>query len=244
MIPKVIWQTYQPEYDELPDYIKNVSSTWRTLNPDYEYKYMSDASAEKFILDTYGKDMHELFLNVPVGVMRGDMWRYLVIYEYGGVYTDLDTLCKKPISTWMKDDKSFILCPENNFHLCQWTFAAEPRHPAIKSVIDLMVDRLSNNPDWNRLHFVHYHTGPAVWTDGILKYLGVDNSDEKIIDNSLVWNTLEKSIESGTFCYGGEDWRIFHMDACQHLYGSQNWHDGYEQWIKHPLADKSRPDMP
>lgn len=239
MIPKKIWQTYKDPYEQLPDYIKDTAATWQILNPEYEYEYMDDYQAGKFVKDFYGDDMADLFDSVPVGVMRGDMWRYLIIYAYGGVYTDLDTKCIKPINTWMKEDKSFIVCPEHDIHLCQWTFAAEPRHPSIKSVIDLMVERLSNNPNWEIPHFVHYYTGPGVWTEGILSSLQVVKKNS-IIDESIEWNNLDKAKELGFFCYGGEDWRIFHLNSSQHLYGSQNWHHGYEQWINNPLSEKSR----
>lgn len=239
MIPKKIWQTYKDPYESLPDYIKETTETWKNLNPDYEYEYMDDTQARKFIKKWYGNEMVGLFDSVPVGVMRGDMWRYLIIYAYGGVYTDLDTKCLKPIDSWIKMDKKFITCPEHDIHLCQWTFAAVPSHPSIKSVIDLMVERLSNNPDWTRPHFVHHYTGPGVWTDGILSSLMV-KKENSIIDESIEWNELKVPKELGFYCYGGEDWRIFHLDASQHLYGSQNWHYGYEQWINNPLSENSR----
>jgi mannosyltransferase OCH1-like enzyme len=239
VIPKKIWQTYQCDYDELPEYIKSTTNTWIELNPDYEYQYMSDNDARDFIKQEYGNDVLEVFNSVPVGVMRGDMWRYLIIYAYGGVYTDLDTRCNAPISSWIKEDKRFIICPENDVHLCQWTFAATAKHPSVESVINLMLNRLADNPDWSKPHFVHYYTGPGVWTQGIVDSLGVPNN-HKNISESLEWNNSKKAYELGFYCYGGDDWLIFHKGLSSHLYGSQNWSDGYEQWIKHPLTDSSR----
>lgn len=239
VIPKKIWQTYKDPYEVLPEYIKDATRTWQNVNPDYEYEYMDDSQAREFVKKEYGQRILDLFDSVPVGVMRGDMWRYLVIYAYGGVYSDLDTLCYQPIDGWLKKDKKFIICPENDIHLCQWTFAAEAKHPLLKSVIDLMVDRLSNDPDWNIPHFVHHYTGPGVWTDGIISGLGVENN-KKHIDECLLWNESKSGRRLKFYCYGGDDWRIFHLNASQHLYGSQNWSDGYEQWIKHPLSSKSR----
>lgn len=239
MIPKKIWQTYKDPYDQLPEYIKETSNTWQQLNPEYEYEYMDDVEARNFIKKIYGKKMVGLFDSVPVPVMRADMWRYLIIHEYGGVYTDIDTKCLKPISTWMKEDKEFIVSTEHYLNFCQWTFAAKPNHPSIRSVIGLMVKRLSNNPDWNRPHFVHYYTGPSVWTQGILSSLGTTRG-KSLIDQSLELNNLDKSKELGFFCYGGEDSKIFYSDCVYHIFGSGNWNEGYEQWILDPLAEKSR----
>lgn len=239
MIPKKIWQTYKDPYEVLPEYIKDATKTWQNINPEYEYEYMDDEQAREFVKKEYGKKMYKLFDTVPVGVMRGDMWRYLITYSYGGIYTDLDTLCYKPIDVWYKDDKKFIICPENDIHLCQWTFAAEAGHPILESVINLMEERLSNNPDWQRPHFVHYYTGPGVWTAGIINKLNVEYNQNNIRD-SLEWNNTKEANELGFYCYGGDDWRVFHLVASQHLYGSQNWSQGYEQWIQHPLTSQSR----
>jgi len=114
-------------------------NTWIMKNPGYEYRYMDDAQSAQFIKEEYGDEVYNLFINLPVGVMRGDMWRYLVIYKYGGIYADLDTLCLQPIASWLKSDKRFIVCPEHQDHFCQWTFAAEAGHPILKSVINLMI---------------------------------------------------------------------------------------------------------
>lgn len=233
-IPKIIWQTYKDPYTSLPQYIKDATRTWIDLNPEYEYKYMSDEQAEKFIYEYYGKEMHSIFINMPLGVMRGDLWRYLVIYEFGGVYTDLDTLCKKPVSSWIKDEYNMIVCPENDKHYCQWTFAASPKNEILKSVVDLVFKR-NIMPDYTQPHFVHYYTGPKAWTDGIMSALKIKEfnyHDNNLIQRSVNENNLSISKEKKFLCYGGDDYKIFHNDAVYHLYGSQNWKDeGYVKWI-------------
>ena len=236
MIPKIIWQTYKDPFEELPEYMIDAVNTWKDLNPEYEYKYMDDKQAAEFVLSEFGQEWYDLFINVPVGVMRGDMWRYMVVYKYGGVYADLDTLCLKPISSWMLNDKKMIVCPETEGHFCQWTFAAEPESLIIKTVLDHIKNELSN-PDYKKPHFVHNTTGPAVWTRGILSELNLNELN--LIDDYLLINSSENAKLNGFHCYGGEDWRIFHFNAVKHIYGSQNWKDSYVQWIKDPLVVES-----
>lgn len=251
MIPKIIWQTYKDPYDSLQPYMHDAINTWKNLNPEYEYRYMDDAEASVFILKYYGQDMLNLFNSFPVGVMRGDLWRYLIIHTFGGVYADLDTICHKPISTWMKDDYDMIVCPEHDLHYCQWAFAASPGNEVIKSVIDLIIER-SKNIDYTKPHFVHYYTGPGVWSAGIRMGLGLPDeqhkcdgqpSDERCEHRDLILRSVsenELTKDKKFFCYGGENWRIFHIDAIQHIYGSQNWNEGYVKWIEDPLAKGSR----
>lgn len=238
MIPKIIWQTYKDPFDQLQPYMLDAVNTWKTLNPEYEYRYMDDSQAAQFILEEYGQEWHDLFVGLPVGVMRGDLWRYMIIYKYGGVYTDLDTECLNPINIWLNEEYEMIVCPETNLHFCQWTFAASAGNPILKSVLDTIKEKLIN-PTYGSPHFVHTHTGPAVWTEGIMEAL--DIKVDNLIDDHLLLNSSNNAKLYKFHCYGGENWRIFHFVDVKHIYGSQKWDDGnYIQWIEDPLVKGTR----
>lgn len=225
-IPKRIWQTYKDDRDTLPDYIKQTSNTWIEHNPDYEYNYMNDREAADFILNVYGEEIQKIWLSLPLGVMRGDMWRYLIIYHYGGIYADIDAISRKPIDTWIRQDAGMIICPEHEEHFCQWIFAATPRHPAIKSIIEVMLERL-RNPKYDIPHGVHYHTGPAVYTSGLFKYFGHDeNKEHANLLDAEKWGGQKKSV----YIYNGDMCRIFHGIAGENLYGSLFWGSDYVKW--------------
>lgn len=229
LIPKIIWQTYKDPYSELPDYIKDTTKTWIDLNPEYEYRYMDDSQAAEFVLQEFGKEWHEIFITAPLGVMRGDIWRYMVVYKYGGIYADLDCVCLKPIDSWINNDYSLIVCPENESDFCQWNFAAKPGSQIIKNVLDLIKEAFAN-PDYLNPNFVHAMTGPTIWTKGIYNALGF-NKKYNLINDYKEYNLLPKSVELGFYCHGGENWRMFHHLVSQNIYGSQNWQHGYVQWI-------------
>jgi mannosyltransferase OCH1-like enzyme len=238
MIPKIIWQTYKDPFDQLQPYMLDAVNTWKTLNPEYEYRYMDDSQAAQFILEEYGQEWHDLFVGLPVGVMRGDLWRYMIIYKYGGVYTDLDTECLNPINVWLNEEYEMIVCPETDLHFCQWTFAASAENPILKSVLDTIKEKLIN-PTYGSPHFVHTHTGPAVWTEGIMKAL--DIKVDNLISDYLLLNLSDNAKLYKFHCYGGENWRIFHFVDVKHIYGSQKWNDGnYIQWIEDPLVRGTR----
>ena len=238
MIPKIIWQTYKDSFDQLQPSMVDAVNTWKNLNPDFEYRYMDDTQAAEFILNEYGQEWHNIFVNLPVGVMRGDLWRYMIIYKYGGVYADLDTECLNPINTWLNEDYDMIVCPETDIHYCQWTFAASAGHPVLKSVLDTIKEKLLN-PEYGSPHFVHTHTGPSIWTEGINKAL--DFKIDNLISDYLLLNSCDNAKLYKFHCYGGENWRIFHFIDVKHIYGSQKWDDGnYIQWIEDPLVKGTR----
>lgn len=237
MIPKTIWQTYKDPYDILLQYQKDATKTWKDLNPEYEWHYMDDSQAKEFIYSEYGQEWLDIFNSCPVGVMRGDLWRYLIIYAFGGIYTDLDTLCLSPIDNWLLNDKEFIVCPETSEHFCQWTFAAAAGSPILKSVL-CEIKEAFNNPIYGQPHFVHNMTGPAIWTKGISKALNLNVSN--LIDDYLLINSSDNAKLYKFHNYGGEEWRKFHFIDVKHIYGSQNWKDGYVQWIEDPLVKGTR----
>jgi alpha 1,6-mannosyltransferase len=229
MIPKIIWQTYKVPYNSLPDYALQATQSWKKNNPKWNYKYMNDQEILDFVLNQYGKKWYKIFINCPKGVMRADLWRYMIIYKYGGLYSDLDTVCKVPIDKWLKPEYNMVICPENDLHFCQWTFAAVPKHPIIKKVLEVINEGF-NNPNYGNKHFVHALTGPGVWTKGIKLALNINEQLNEKITDSEYFNELEKAKKYKLFCY---EYKMFYCMAVKHLYGSQNWNDGkYEQWIK------------
>jgi mannosyltransferase OCH1-like enzyme len=261
MIPKIIWQTYKDEFDDLPKYIRHSAQTWMDKNPSWEYRYVSDKDAAEFVREHYGEEYYEIFNSLPIGVMRGDMWRYLVMYIHGGVYADLDTICNKPISRWLTEGYDMIISTEHSMNFCQWTFACSPKNKIIKSVIDLMMERL-RSPNYEMREFVHYHTGPMMWTQGIYNALGLeikpfcfDIQGEKLFCNSLIGSgrcshgalmELSESLngsdllkENGLYIYGEKNWKIFRNGAVSHIFGSQQWKEGYTSWTNEDMVRKN-----
>jgi mannosyltransferase OCH1-like enzyme len=254
LIPKIIWQTYKTSYDDLPGYAKEAAQTWQEMNPDYEYRYMTDEEVYAFVLEHFGQDVVDLMKSFKVPVMRADLWRYLVVYIYGGIYADLDTLCQAPAEEWIPANAKMVIAPENGVHYAQWCFAATPKHPAIKSIIDLVLERCKDI-NYSMPSFIHYHTANKVFSDGIRKYFNLPDIEHPcermetefncwcgfLQEEVLTYSTNKQMLAEGLFCHSGDDWDMFREKGVKHLFGSNNWRDGnYQRWTKNALAAKSR----
>ena len=44
---------------------------------------------------SFGKKYLESYLKIDDKIMQADFWRYSVIYNFGGIYIDMDTICIK-----------------------------------------------------------------------------------------------------------------------------------------------------
>lgn len=247
MIPKIIWQTYKYPYDVLPLNIKKCIKTWSEMNPTYQHNYMNDNDAGDFILKCFGYDYYNLFMSFPIGVMRADFWRYLILYKFGGIYTDIDTICLEEINKWVDDTKyDFIVCPEGDKTYCQWTIACAAGHPIIKNVIDDLIKRYKE-VDYNRENFVEYYTGSILWTYSLRKSLGLDEIKdcEKLKDICPKENEFDSARQNKFYCFGGDwEWKKFHKNlSVEHLRGCEIWGNEYIKWrdepfLKTKIADK------
>ena len=94
-VPKIIWQTHNYLYEELPEYLKQVTRTWINLNPTWEYRYVNHLDRAEFIK----KEDPVLYSNYDKinPVNQSDVWRALVTYKYGGAYADMDSVCTVPL---------------------------------------------------------------------------------------------------------------------------------------------------
>ena len=173
MIPKNIFQTHKSlDYIKKNTKLRNACNSW-SKNTDYNYKFYNDKQCDNFIYDFF-PEIKDVYDKLPLKVMKSDLWRYCIIYKYGGIYADADTvLLQNPSFLTNYCNKDIVIVPENNTHFCQWVFSAPANSPVLKSVIDLSVKRIRETKEFKGEHIIHYLTGPAVFTDGILNYLNL-----------------------------------------------------------------------
>ena len=110
MIPKIIWQGGEVEYNSLSDVQRPSAETWQKLNPDWEYRYSSNDKKREEVY-AYSLDLGLLYDQV-VGPFKCDIWRYIMLYQYGGVYADLDTGAVLPLKILDLDVFSDIINKE------------------------------------------------------------------------------------------------------------------------------------
>lgn len=229
-IPLDIWQTYKTR--DLPKEAEKCQQTW-VNQKNIKYHFMSDPDIEQFVRNHYPDDVYRVFIKLPLGVMRADLWRYCILYKYGGIYSDIDSKLLRPIETWdFKKGDRIIIGLENDIHFCQWTIASVPNHPILKNVIQMIVDEFNKGIDLTNEHFVHKHTGPGIWTRAINKTLGF-NLNQKAIDT---WKLYKEPKHKRKFTKLGirlESRDFFNREYVQNLYGSTQFRDeAYNSWVK------------
>jgi mannosyltransferase OCH1-like enzyme len=174
VISKNIFQTHKSMiYLKTKPKILTATNTWKKHTNIFNYYFYNNKMCDDFIKNNFDEKTYNAYSILPMGVMKADLWRYCVIYKYGGIYADTDTVCLCDPIIFLTDALLTVVA-ENEDHLCQWVFSAPANSPILKSVIDLSVERILTIPIKGE-HIIHKLTGPGVFTDGIEKYLKENN---------------------------------------------------------------------
>jgi hypothetical protein len=107
---RIIWQTHEWEYKDLPDLYKKTSKTWQVMNPDWEYKYIPNSKIRDEIEKLNNEKLLMRFDESEGYMTKSDIYREAMVYEYGGIWADMDSVCLFPIDKIIKhnEDKDMI----------------------------------------------------------------------------------------------------------------------------------------
>ena len=198
-IPKIIIQTWKS--DLIPQRYMELIDSIKEQNPDYEYLFFTDESIAQF-LNMHYPEYYQTYLKLPVKIQRIDFFRYIAVYHYGGFYMDLDVNGLKPFDDLLDYECIFPIdeyikkrmctakrykpfCDKGYYYLLgQYAFAAAPKHPFIKSLIDDIhanINKHIRNVNLKSEDYVYKSTGPDFVTDMYIKY---ENQNEVFILNN------------------------------------------------------------
>eukprot|EP00980_Cylindrotheca_fusiformis_P030639 scaffold25149_cov122-Cylindrotheca_fusiformis.AAC.2 len=131
------------------------------------------------------------------GATKSDLWRYLVLYMYGGVYTDIDNSPTGFNGETIKpsDDSFFVI--EQLGIMSQYFLASSIGHPLMAQMLETGIERLKqinnvmvNNPAQNtgpgacKVGFIEFMAAVGVQTTGYIDagvYVGEENRSVTVV---------------------------------------------------------------
>jgi hypothetical protein len=106
-IPWRIMQTF--ETAGVPLGMREASMSWVRTNPDHDYEFSDNEARRLFVRERFGGQVLEAYDRLKIGAFRADLWRYCALYVHGGVYADLDTVCRLPMREFLECDDEFVI---------------------------------------------------------------------------------------------------------------------------------------
>jgi hypothetical protein len=107
MIPKIIHQTYK-RVDNLPPVYMKCQQELQKLHPDWEYRFWTDEDMYREVEESF-PELWPMFSKLPRKILQIDVFRYCLMWKYGGLYADLDYFFRKPFDTYLNETMELIL---------------------------------------------------------------------------------------------------------------------------------------
>ena len=171
-IPRIIHQVW--DTDRIPRQVLPWMETWSAMNPKWEHWLWSLNDVRQLLASQF-PELLVLFDSYPHNVFRADVMRYVVLYVFGGVYADLDSVCLRSFEELATGEDCmvseetyehvFVVHDQLKSTLVNGILICRPRHPFYKQLIDAL-------PTYAGYYFgdVMYATGPIFLDKEFQKY--------------------------------------------------------------------------
>lgn len=175
MIPKIFYQSWD---DELPDHIKKINNL--NIPNNFIYKRYSLPQIRKYIKNHHNDEYLLLFDSYKKIAHKIDLWRYLILYEKGGIYMDADCILLNKIDELLNND--FIVVHNNKGvkNIFNGFIATVPKNPIIKEIINQMLI-IKNS-------FKNYYFNCKIYYDVLTKYINIDYKNNFFYSTNLDLN--------------------------------------------------------
>lgn len=161
-IPKLIHQmAADVSPSSWPTNWKVCQNSWKQNFPEFEYRIWNDTDIDIFFKNRFPQ-YYPTFIGYPHQINRVDMARYFILYEYGGIYADMDILCLRNFYNLLPHGKvSIAESPWEQEDFQNALMTSPPRHPYWHYVIAELLAQSSRVPT-DRFRGVVSMTGPAI----------------------------------------------------------------------------------
>jgi len=186
-IPFILHQTWV-SYETIPDEIKNIIEDNKKKCPEFEYRFYSDQDCLNFIKNNFESNVLDAYncINPEYSAAKADIFRYCLLYKYGGVYLDIKSKINFDLKYIIGPNDDCILLQGtfytktmsefrflNNFPSYeQWALIFKPGHPYLKECIDQIVININKRfiPSGNSKTKILILTGPDLYSSCINNY--------------------------------------------------------------------------
>lgn len=93
--------------------VEKAIASWKKHHPGWKIKLWTDEKVETF---TWTEDrLYKLFKEASTWAEKADIWRLDILYQFGGIYSDVDVICLRPFHDLIVQDITFFSCFELNY---------------------------------------------------------------------------------------------------------------------------------
>lgn len=164
-VSKIIHQTAPADTERWNPVWFKCQASWKEKFPEYEYKLWTDEDLDEFIKTKFAW-FYPTFMGYDKSIKRIDSARYFILYEYGGIYADMDYECVEnfeenlPPGRVSVAEGKFVKHPIFSEKYQNALMASPPKHPFWNHVLKSL--------DMNKnVKHVLFATGPNVIVEAV-----------------------------------------------------------------------------
>ena len=198
--------------------------TSRCTNKGHRYEVLTDGNDLHYVETNFGPaglnrpDIVYFYKSLTARIIKADLLRYLILYNEGGVYADIDVEALQPVDKFIpphfdKADVDLVISVEidepnyanhsilgpKSQSFCQWTIMSKPRNPAILRIINNVINWLTEIARQQNVHVSEIQltfddvlngTGPSAFTTAMLSEMKAQTG-RRVIE----WKTFHNMSE-------------------------------------------------
>ena len=181
-IPNIIHQTSQSRC--VHEQLFNLTVPWRQMEP-LSYYFHDDDAIWRLLHQDWPEFplLHYIIPCLNSMTAVSDIWRYLVLWEYGGIYSDIDSI---PANfTWdsiSNDDDAYFILEAYEIPSQYW-MAVAPKHPMMyyaihHAITNVMASREMGTMDASKVVGPHALFSAMIW---LLHEVGQEDLDPPMV---------------------------------------------------------------
>ena len=151
IIPLNIFQTWSTL--DLPPLMKENVELLKQQNPEFNYYLYDDNMCREFIKNNYEKDVLYTYDKLKPGAFKADLFRYCILYKYGGIYLDIKYKCVNQFKLiYLTNSEYFVRDHEICENKCSGTHGIYqalliclPNNSILLKCINGVVENVKNN---------------------------------------------------------------------------------------------------
>ena len=142
VIPQNIFQTWHTK--KLPPLMFASIEKLKKNNPCFKHYLYDDNECREFIKNNYDSHVLNAFDNLIPGAYKADLWRYCILYRYGGIYLDIKYVHTRDFKLINLIEKEHWVLDADNFGIYNALLVCKQGNPILLRAINQIVQNVKN----------------------------------------------------------------------------------------------------
>ena len=152
MIPKIIYKTGPFEKSNLPNEVEIIFNKTIDDNPECELVYFDDIQCLEFITKNFNSRILKAYNSLVPTAYKADLFRYCILYQKGGIWSDLTQTFIEPISNFIDFEKDDFILVEGGYIPCAEKrgfeiafMASKPKNEIYLKAIEKIIENIESD---------------------------------------------------------------------------------------------------